>query len=232
MKPGEATRRGLPETRRRGDSRTLAGYCHSKPRPRWGALHWLPQRFCSGRPGTGHRPPFSNSGIEVEITPCSSWSDGFVPRSASAQRQPGLAWPRPQCEWPCGPRPARCGRAAREGPLHGGHRRRHGPTCQIDRPPIMIACESTNMAPPRSSGARACCFGVPWPTQRLPRAAERQAAGECARSAGPGPAASCALSCQCQPSPVRLAPVRGLDQPRTHRPTEHRPLRARRALGA
>ena len=145
-----------------------------------------------------------------------------------------LAWPRPQCEWPCGPRPARCGRAAREGPLHGGHRRRHGPTCQIDRPPIMVACESTNMAQPRSSGAHACCFGVPWPTQRLPRAAERQAAGECARSAGPraGPAASCALSCQCQPSPVRLAPVRGLDQPRTRRPTEHRPLRARRALGA
>ena len=109
--------------------------------------------------------------------------------------------------------------------------RTHLPDRQT-RPPIMIACESTNMAPPRSSGARACCFGVPWPTQRLPRAAERQAAGECARSAGPGPAASCALSCQCQPSPVRLAPVRGLDQPRTRRPTEHRPLRARRALGA
>ena len=63
--------------------------------------------------------------------------------------------------------------------------RTHLPDRQT-RPPIMIACESTNMAPPRSSGARACCFGVPWPTQRLPRAAERQAAGECARSAGPG----------------------------------------------
>ena len=46
MKPGAATRRGLPETRRRGDSRTLAGYCHNQPRPRWGSLHWLLQGFC------------------------------------------------------------------------------------------------------------------------------------------------------------------------------------------
>jgi hypothetical protein len=58
MKLGEATRRGLPETRRRGNSHTLATLRHDKPRPRWGALHWLPQRFCSRRPGTGHRPPF------------------------------------------------------------------------------------------------------------------------------------------------------------------------------
>ena len=34
---------------------------------------------------------------------------------------------------PCGPGPP-CGRAAREGPLHGGH---HGPACKID--PTMIA---------------------------------------------------------------------------------------------
>ncbi len=68
------------------------------------------------------------SGIEVEITPCSSWSlMGLCPGRPvpnGSLGSPGAAAVRVAC----GPRPARCGRAAREGPLHGGHRRRHGPT--------------------------------------------------------------------------------------------------------
>ena len=66
-KLGAATRRGLPETRRRGDSRTLAGYCNNQPGPRWGALHWFPQGFCHRRPCTGRRRPFSYSGTRLRL---------------------------------------------------------------------------------------------------------------------------------------------------------------------
>ena len=119
--------------------------------------------------------------------------------------------------------------------MHGGHRRRHGPTCQCEiGDPHHCSLRVHQHGPARSSGARAAlhaalrCPGPPSGSRALLPDDQQAQAGALARS---GTGIKRRFSCPCQPSPVRLPAVRGWTSLRHVGPWSIALRRARRALG-